>query len=421
MNDFWNTASLSEMHIELSSYCNAACPGCPRYFVGSTIVKPDLELAQISIDQFKEWFNPDIIKQLKSIMFCGTIGDPMMAKDVNKILDYIFENNPNINVRLHTNGGIRSESNWSHLGLISKRFDHRLQIVFSIDGLEDTNHLYRRNVDWHTLMRNVKAYIGAGGYALWDYLIFKHNENQLEEAENFSKELGFKEFCKKRALGFDAWDGSGNLWRKAVLNKEGLFDYWIDPPINTEYRNNTTNQSVIEPDVINDVSSMADPIVYKKVMTDPHQEVIKFYDGKNFEKKPIDFTVSNNKNISCKSKKWNGLKEIFVSSTGHVYPCCYVGTIANMTTTSIDYVQFQKKFKDHGKDYFDLKQYSLKEIFDNNHLNLLYANSWDKKDDDKLIYCANTCGENNELDRIRMEGRDDGRRPVSKSGPLSSR
>ena len=410
MNNFWNTASLSEMHIELSSYCNAACPQCPRYFVGSEIVRPDLELSQISIDQFKEWFKPDIIKQLRKILFCGTIGDPMMAKDVNEIIDYIFENNPNVRVKLHTNGGIRSESNWAHLGSISKQFNHHLAIIFSIDGLEDTNHLYRRNVNWNILMRNVKAYISAGGSASWDYLIFKHNEHQLEEAENFSRELGFKEFCKKRALGFESYDEIGSLKRMAVLNKEGLLDYWIDPPSDLENRNNSTSQRLIEPEIITGVASLAAPDTYKEVITDPHNEVIKFYDGKNFKKKPIDFTDFNNKNISCKSKTWNGLKEIFVSSTGHVYPCCYVGTMIDVTFGSIDNIQLHKKFKEYGKDYFDLNKYSLEEIFEGNHLNLLYADSWDKKDDDKLMYCANTCGENNQLDRIRIgEGRDAGR------------
>ena len=40
MNTFWNKELLAQIHVELSSYCNAACPMCPRYYQGSEIVRP---------------------------------------------------------------------------------------------------------------------------------------------------------------------------------------------------------------------------------------------------------------------------------------------------------------------------------------------------------------------------------------------
>ena len=53
-------------------------------------------------------------------------------------------------------------------------------MLFSTDGLEDTNEIYRKKVKWDKLMENVEAYIGAGGMATWKWLTFKHNEHAAE-------------------------------------------------------------------------------------------------------------------------------------------------------------------------------------------------------------------------------------------------
>jgi MoaA/NifB/PqqE/SkfB family radical SAM enzyme len=395
MNEFWNKNLLAQIHVELSSYCNAACPMCPRYYQGSEIVRPDLELAQISFDQFKEWFKPELVAKLNNFMFCGTVGDPMMAKDVFKIVDYIYENNEKIYMTINTNGGIRKESDWAHLGSISSKFGKRLRVIFSIDGLEDTNHLYRRNVEWATVMRNAKAYIDAGGKAEWDYLIFKHNEHQLQEASELSKNMGFSSFVPKKALGFEYYNG--DLVRVAALDKQGDLQYWLEPPEEVDNRNYT--KSRVLTDLLPEVNTSIITI-YKKEVLDPHTKAVDEYNGKTFLDMPIDFTPSNNKTVKCKSETWGGLREIYVSSTGQVFPCCYIGTMAKTTHNIVDNLQLKKKMEDYGKDYFDLNKYSLEEIIEKNHLNLLYADSWDKQDDNKLMYCAKTCGEDSPIDRI---------------------
>ena len=63
---------------------------------------------------------------------------------------------------------------------------------FSIDGLKNTNELYRRKLEWEKLMRNASAFIEAGGVAYWDMLVFKHNEHQIEEVRQLAKNMGFK-------------------------------------------------------------------------------------------------------------------------------------------------------------------------------------------------------------------------------------
>ena len=86
----WLPGNVSMVHCELSTFCNAACPSCPRFFTGTHVVRSGVTLSQVSIDQFKNWFDPEFIKNVDQWKFCGTHGDPIMAKDVVKIISYIF-------------------------------------------------------------------------------------------------------------------------------------------------------------------------------------------------------------------------------------------------------------------------------------------------------------------------------------------
>jgi hypothetical protein len=63
---------------------------------------------------------------------------------------------PEITLGMNTNGAVQSTFFWHALGrLFNKPKDF---CVFSIDGLEDTNPVYRKNVDWKKLMSNPSIY-----------------------------------------------------------------------------------------------------------------------------------------------------------------------------------------------------------------------------------------------------------------------
>jgi hypothetical protein len=65
----------------------------------------------------------------------------------------------------------------------------RLNVVWGIDGLEDTNHLYRQDVEWNKVMDRVKWFIDAGGHATWKWIPFLHNKHQdIIKIERLGKE-----------------------------------------------------------------------------------------------------------------------------------------------------------------------------------------------------------------------------------------
>jgi len=180
------------LHIEPTDACNAACPQCARE-TDTTFNKTDLH--HLTVEQIKNLVSEDTIRNLEKMFMCGDYGDPAAGKHTLEIFQYFRSINPTITLGMNTNGGLRNTDWWQELaGILNQPQDY---VVFSIDGLEDTNHIYRVNVKWGKVLENVQAFIGAGGSAHWDMLVFNHNEHQVDSAEELANNLGFSWFRAK--------------------------------------------------------------------------------------------------------------------------------------------------------------------------------------------------------------------------------
>ena len=168
----------THLHIEASSYCNARCPGCPRNGYGYPIAGR-FKQQHLDLEKYSEILGlyPDV----KTITFSGNHGDPVMHPDIVKLCEPT-----NIKYDIATNGSIGLLESYVSLAKLG------VEVTFGIDGLEDTNHLYRQGVIWNNLMNRVKKFIDAGGTAIWQFIKFQHNMDQIDEAKNYSEKLGFK-------------------------------------------------------------------------------------------------------------------------------------------------------------------------------------------------------------------------------------
>ncbi len=163
---------IKAVHLEVTQRCQASCPMCDRNENGG-VVNRHLTNAELSIADCKQIFKPEFIANLDSMYMCGNHGDPIIADDTLEIFKYFRENNPKMWLSMNTNAGAKDSEWWAEL---AKIFGRMGCVLFSVDGLEDTNHLYRQNVQWPVVMNSMQAFIGAGGRARWDYIIFQHNE-----------------------------------------------------------------------------------------------------------------------------------------------------------------------------------------------------------------------------------------------------
>ena len=180
------------LHLESTDVCQAACPLCLRE---TDILFDKNEKNHLTYDQIIECFPENKIKKLKKMFICGDYGDPAAGRHTLNIYRKFRSVNPEITLGMNTNGALRSRDWWEELAtMLNKTYDY---VVFSIDGLADTNHLYRVNVDWEKLMENVSAFINNGGSAHWDMLIYQHNQHQVEDAKKMAVDMGFTWFRAK--------------------------------------------------------------------------------------------------------------------------------------------------------------------------------------------------------------------------------
>jgi MoaA/NifB/PqqE/SkfB family radical SAM enzyme len=187
------------LHLEPTDACNAACPQCARE-TDTAFDKTDLH--HLTLEKIKELVDVATIKNLDKLYMCGDYGDPAAGKHTIEIYRYFRKINPTITLGMNTNGGLRSTKWWRELANIFNQ--PKDYVVFSIDGLADTNHIYRINVDYEKVINSARAFIDAGGSAHWDMLVFAHNEHQVDLAQAVAKKLGFSWFRAKVSKRFQS-------------------------------------------------------------------------------------------------------------------------------------------------------------------------------------------------------------------------
>ena len=192
------------LHIEPTDACNAACPQCLRE---TDTAFDKINLHHLTVEQIKELVDIDTIKNLNKLYMCGDYGDPAAGRHSLEIFKYFRSINPTITLGMNTNGGLRSGNWWRELAEIMHQDVPYPQeyVIFSIDGLADTNHVYRVNVNWEKVMTNAQAFISAGGRAHWEMLVFEHNQHQVDQAQSMAKDLGFKWFRAKVSRRFKTY------------------------------------------------------------------------------------------------------------------------------------------------------------------------------------------------------------------------
>lgn len=174
-------SEVNKFELEITSNCNAECPLCARTEMGM----PLRGNTEISLDTIKRvWATKDDI-QGKEFKLCGVLGDPIVHPQCLEICEW-FGNNGG-KVVISTNGGYNNEEWWTKLAQIDN-----IVVDFCVDGYEKTNHIYRVNVNWKTLVRNMTAYTENGGNARWVFIPFSHNEDDYENAKALAEKLGMR-------------------------------------------------------------------------------------------------------------------------------------------------------------------------------------------------------------------------------------
>jgi len=340
----YSYSQINNMHIELSSNCQASCPMCARNHHGG-IENPLIKVQDVDLEFFKKSIPPSLVERLYGITLCGNFGDPLLNNDLIPIAQYLCDTNPNIQLDIHTNGSLRNKIWWEKLASV---LTARSRVHFALDGLADTHSLYRVGTDWNKIIENAKAFIDAGGNARWVYITFKHNEHQITAAKELAKSMGFESFYEKqtsRFIGdpyFEVMDKSRNV---------------------THRLENPSEQKLI--------------FIDKKTVEN-YKEL--------FKSAKIECEVANNKSI-------------YVDALGYLWPCCFVGAVPYLYTEPTQIVHgFQQDSREMffeliekfgGMEQFNLRNRSIEEIVNSKEWQTIWTDSFT---DNPLRVCTRTCG-----------------------------
>jgi hypothetical protein len=385
------------LHLEITDKCNAACPMCPRNESGAS-VNPRLCNTELTLASAQKLFPASFVEQLEQVYLCGNFGDPIAGRDTLEILKYFRAVNPRICLGMHTNGSARAPAWWAELGaLLSGAGDY---CKFGIDGLADTNHLYRQQTNWDRIMASTRAFIQAGGRAHWEYLVFRHNEHQVETARALSVEMGFSHFFVKKTSRFFDY-AEGRLVPFPVRNADGAIVRHLLPPSDEKFVNSQSaaveksqaGESPLEP---KESSGLAEPKAAEPVAAAENPEAPRAPAPERIKEEFGNLReYFKRASVDCLSLKE---KTIYISAAGKVFPCCFLGGQYQYADRGVDGDELARLMKagswpSREPDLSDGHSRPLEEIVDGPWFRAV-SDSWEKKGHGRgrIGTCTRQCG-----------------------------
>jgi MoaA/NifB/PqqE/SkfB family radical SAM enzyme len=332
-----NLEDIRIVHVEASSRCNSRCPMCSRY-TGTGFIQPGLVEQDLKTDVFYKLFTKELTEKLDYVYFSGVYGDPCLNKHLPDFVQHLAKyGQGEFGIGIDTNGGYRDPEWWARLA------HPKVLINFALDGASrETLGQYRIGVNYDKVLANLKSYVAAGGKAAWNFIVFKHNEHEVDTARKIAEDLGI-EFRVKVTQKF-------RFKRDFKVMQEGQQIAVLEPPVNETYRHTNVGKEEHVPIT-----------VFKFDLT--------------------RFSSLDKNTVNCKSL---ARKEIFLSADGLVFPCCYLGTY---THDSPGAYQFNNLY---DVNEFDLSKYDIRNILEKfNNI----SDKWNSSvENGNLITCLQTCG-----------------------------
>ncbi len=175
--------------LEPTNICNLKCPMCPSG--NGTLKRPkgymDFDLYKKIVDESAQ----------KTSMICfWNQGEPFLHPRILDMFRYCSERK--IYSMTSTNANIMPDAE----DIVRSGLD---SMIVSLDGAsQDTYNRYRVNGDFEKVIENARKIIEAKKRLksrtpsiIWQFIVMKHNENEIEQIKNLSKRLGVDQMVLK--------------------------------------------------------------------------------------------------------------------------------------------------------------------------------------------------------------------------------
>ena len=345
----YSYSEIKQVHLEVTERCNAACPQCPRRIDGGAM-NPKVSGAELSLGDIRRILEPQFVAQLKKIYLCGNYGDPAAAADTLEIATYLRACSQTLTIGIHSNGSLRTADWWTKLAQIIGESGYAR---FAIDGLADTNAIYRRNTDWNKIITNASAFMRPGGRAEWDFIVFAHNEHQVDEARSFAESLGFAAFNVKKTARFLQRDHMKYAETTPVKSAAGHLVAELASPSRAEYRND-----------------FLDSLETERMAHATFGDYL------------------NSRDIRCKA---SAEKSLYISAEGKALPCCYLASMLK-NPPGDETRQFAEIFGTDSTALSANSKNNLESVVAGEFFQNRVAERW-QNGTEKLKVCARVCGQ----------------------------
>ena len=382
-----------QLTIEVTSNCQAQCPGCIRKKVlnpetgehGYTKGVP--KNVNLSVEAHNRLID-EAGEALTSVSYDGGFGDSALHPKFLEMIEHV-SSKPQIDIiAISTNGSYQTEAFWYKLGQILSnnqahpnkhgRLKHGHMVFWDLDGVDnETQNKYRVKTNFDRIIRNAKAYIAGGGYAVWKMIPFDFNEELEERGMELAKEYGFAEFRRTRVHRVEQ---QATLLALAEKQGVGIKDLELDRFSAKLIKKNIE----VGKELIQDI------------VIDPKKSV---YQNMNIAKEKAD--------ITCKWAVING-GNYQVSHDGSVWRCCWHNAVYQYKTISNagDRTAWERftQFYDNGWNNIYTNSFNdiITHDFFTKDLYESFNNNYNDPINPKLKVCTNRCSNLNIIESDRF-------------------
>ena len=213
-SDKWiSINNIKGFHLELTNIRTLKCPACARTkFINQFPSK--WKNYSLNLEDLKNFLDID----LTGIEFdlCGVSGDPIYYSQLFELCEWLKSNNANIIIT--TNGSYKSKEWWEKLATI---LDSNDKIYWSIDGLPENFTQYRINGDWESIETGIKVITATKIQTFWKYIVFKYNQDNIDEARKLSQDLNIANFEIRLS---DRWNGNDDPYMPAESYTKNFYE-----------------------------------------------------------------------------------------------------------------------------------------------------------------------------------------------------
>lgn len=219
----YNKAYPVWLTIDPTNICTLKCPFCPTGF--GNLNRPK---GRMSFWDFKKIL--DILGDYLLHIDMQNWGEPLLNEDIYYMISYA--KTYDVHLTLSTN--FQQFDEVSAEAMIKSKLD---RLIVSIDGAsQKTYEKYRRRGNFNKaldsirlLVRKKKEMNSPKPFAIWQFLVFRHNEHELKKAQDMADELGIvlsptTAFIAVDSPEFRGWVPKDKRYSRYNINKKEAVD-----------------------------------------------------------------------------------------------------------------------------------------------------------------------------------------------------